>query len=135
MRQDYITAGRVCRVASRLVGSAWARILMPSFQCPLPSDESRLPKRKLHEAEQSENTNSKRHASGAAFPYGSTGGTQYWMVQWYVSFEVFLAIIEWDIIKESSSSKETQDMGGGWGSRCDQAKGCSHGPGRPHVCI
>ncbi|KAN0134016.1 P-loop containing nucleoside triphosphate hydrolase protein [Lactarius tabidus] len=55
---------------------------MPSFQTPLPSDESRLPKRKLHEPEQSENTNSKRHASGTAFPYGSTGDTQYWMVQW-----------------------------------------------------
>jgi hypothetical protein len=110
---------------------------MPSFQSPLPSDESRLPKRKLHEPEQSENTNSKRRASGTASPYGSTGDTQYWMVQWYVPFKIFLAlvIIKWAIIKESSSSKETQDMGGGWGPRCDQTKGCSHGPGRPHVCI
>ena len=108
---------------------------MPSFQTPLPSDEFRLPKRKLHEPEQSENTDSKRRASGAAFPYGSTGDTQYWMVQWYVSSGVFLTIIGWVIIKESSPSKEAQDMGGRWGPRCDQAKGCSHGLGRPHVCI
>ena len=108
---------------------------MPSFQTPLPSDEFRPSKRKLHEPEQSENTDSKRRASGAAFPYGSTGDTQYWMVQWYVSSGVFLTIIEWVIIKESSPSKEAQDMGGRWGPRRDQAKGCSHGPGRPHVCI
>ncbi|KAI9463687.1 P-loop containing nucleoside triphosphate hydrolase protein [Lactarius psammicola] len=55
---------------------------MPSFQSPLPSEDSRLSKRKLHESEQSENANSKRHASGAAFSYGSGGDTQYWMVQW-----------------------------------------------------
>jgi hypothetical protein len=95
---------------------AWVRDLMPSFQSPLPSDVSRHPKRKLHESEQSETTNSKRHASGAAFPCGDT---QYWMVQWYVSIRVLVAIIEWAIIKESSSGKEAQDMGGGWGPRCD----------------
>ena len=108
---------------------------MPSFQNPLPTDESRLPKRKLHESEQSETTNSKRHASGAAFPNGSGGDTQYWMVQWYVSFRDLLAIVEWAITKESSSGKEAQDLGGGWGPRCDQAEGRSHGPGRSHVCV
>ncbi|KAI9442270.1 SNF2 family N-terminal domain-containing protein [Lactarius indigo] len=55
---------------------------MPSFQSPLPSENSRLLKRKLHESEQSEIATSKRHASAAAFPNGSGGHTQYWMVQW-----------------------------------------------------
>ena len=64
---------------------------MPSFQSPLQSDESRLPKRKLHEPDQSENANTKKHASGAAFSYESAGDTQYWMVQWYVAFRVLLA--------------------------------------------
>lgn len=55
---------------------------MPSFQSPLPSEDSRLPKRKLPESEQGEIANNKRRASGAAFPNGSGGDTQYWMVQW-----------------------------------------------------
>lgn len=115
---DYISVW-TCRVASRLVGLGVGRILMPAFQSPLQSDESRLPKRKLHESDQNENANSKRHASGAAFPHGPAGDTQYWMVQWYVAFRVFLATIEWAVIKESSSGKETQDMGGGWRPCCD----------------
>ncbi len=79
---------------------------MPSFQTPLPSEDSRLPKRKLPESEQSEIANSKRHASGAAFPYGSVGDTQYWMVQWYVSFRVLLATIEWPLSRRAPQAKK-----------------------------
>ena len=60
--------------------------LMPSFQSPFPSDVSRLPKRKFRESEQSEITTSKRHAPDTAFPLAQGASTQYWMVQWYVSF-------------------------------------------------
>ena len=37
--------------------------------------------------------------------------------------------------KEGPPVEETQDMGRGWCPRRDQAKGRSHGPGRPRVCV
>jgi len=39
------------------------------------------------------------------------------------------------VLKEGASIEEAQDMGGRWCPRRDQAERCSHGPGRPHVCV
>jgi hypothetical protein len=66
---------------------------MPPFLNPFLPDEPRIEKRKSHELEQPENSSNKRQATGTPLPSASGSGTHYWMVQWYVSSEIFSAII------------------------------------------
>jgi hypothetical protein len=108
---------------------------MPPFLNPLPPDESRTEKRKLHELGHRENPSNKRQATGTILPSALGSGTQYWMVQWYAFPATCLAIIYVTVLKEGASIEETQDMGGRWYPRRDQAERCSYGPGRPRVCV
>jgi hypothetical protein len=72
---------------------------MPPFLNPFPPDEPRAEKRKSHELGQRENSSNKRQATGTPIPSASGSGTQYWMVQWYVSPEICSATIDRDDIK------------------------------------